>query len=48
MGEEDTQALWIYLRSQQPEDGVERLKELNPNYKMSGLIRIWRLLEFER
>ena len=38
MSEEDIQALWAYLQSQEPVKGVERPKELNPNYKFPGLI----------
>jgi mono/diheme cytochrome c family protein len=48
MQEEDLHALWVYLNSQEPVKGREREKELNPNYRMPGLIRIWRLLEFQR
>jgi mono/diheme cytochrome c family protein len=46
MSDEDIHALWVYLKSQSPSKKVPRTHEINPNYKLPGLLRIWRGMEF--
>lgn len=44
--DEDIHALWVYLRSQPAVTSVERAAEPKPFYRIPGLIRLWRGLEF--
>ena len=46
MSDADIKALWAYLKSQPPVKGKALPKELNPNYRLPGLINIWRMMEF--
>ena len=46
MSDEDIRALWAYLKSQNPSKNVPRTHEINANYKLPGLLRIWRGMEF--
>lgn len=48
MSDQDINDLWAYLRSQKPVKGKTKPKELNPNYKIPGLIKIWRWMEFKQ
>ncbi|MEC7985248.1 MAG: c-type cytochrome, partial [Myxococcota bacterium] len=47
MSDEDLRSIWVYLKSQKPVVGKAKPKELNPNYRLPGLIRIWRWMEFQ-
>ncbi len=47
MTEEDIQSLWAYLQSQPAVNTTPRPHEINPNYKLPGLLRIWRTMEFK-
>ncbi len=46
MTDEDIHALWVYLRSQPAVKSEEREHEPKPIYRLPGLLRIWRGLEF--
>ena len=46
MSDSDIKAIWAYLRSQKPVQHKPRPHEINANYKIPGLLRIWRGMEF--